>query len=165
MLIAAMNPTPKGDVAPGEVGKRAMDHYLSRLSGPLLDRIDIHVEVPAVPYTDLLQDDQCEPSAEIRRRVTRAREVQSGRFGRSRIFCNAQMSSRHIRTHCRIDEASRRLLEAAIDKFGLSARAFNRVLKIARTIADLEGAPDVGANHISEAIQYRNLDRGARHTV
>jgi magnesium chelatase family protein len=97
--------------------------------------------------------------------VTRAREIQTERFSRSRIFCNAQMSSRHIRAHCRIDEACRRLLEAAIDKFGLSARAFNRVLKIARTIADLGGAPEIGAGHISEAIQYRSLDRGARHAA
>jgi len=166
MLVAAMNPCPCGYFGDRKHACRCsypqIHRYRAKISGPLLDRIDIHVEVPAVPYADLLQDSQSEPSAEIRRRVTRAREVQSERFCRSRIFCNAQMSSRHIRTHCRIDEASRRLLEAAIDKFGLSARAFNRVLKIARTIADLESAPDIGASHISEAIQYRNLDRGTK---
>jgi len=166
MLVAAMNPCPCGYFGDRKHACRCsypqIRRYRTKISGPLLDRIDIHVEVPAVPHADLLQDAQSEPSAEIRRRVTRAREVQSERFSRSRIFCNAQMSSRHIRTHCRIDEASRRLLEAAIDKFGFSARAFNRVLKIARTIADLQSAPDIGASHVSEAIQYRNLDRGAR---
>jgi magnesium chelatase family protein len=169
MLVAAMNPCPCGYYGDRKHACRCsppqIHRYRARISGPLLDRIDIHVEVPAVPHADLLQDVQCEPSAEIRRRVTRAREIQSERFSRSRIFCNAQMSSRHIRAHCRIDEASRRLLEAAIDRFGLSARAFNRVLKIARTIADLEGARDIGTHQISEAIQYRSLDRGARHAA
>ena len=162
-----MNPYPCGYFGDRKHACRCtypqIHRYRSKISGPLLDRIDIHVEVPAVPYTDLLQDAQSEPSAEIRRRVAAAREVQSARFSRSRIFCNAQMSSRHIRAHCRVDEASRRLLEAAIDKFGLSARAFNRVLKIARTIADLGGAPEIGAAHISEAIQYRSLDRASQH--
>jgi magnesium chelatase family protein len=130
------------------------------MSGPLLDRIDLHVDVPAVPHADLLQDAQAEPSAAIRERVTRAREIQSTRFARSKIFCNAKMSSRLLRTHCRIDDPSRRLLESAIEKLGLSARAYNRILKIARTIADLEGSADISANHISEAIQYRTLDRG-----
>ena len=166
MLVAAMNPCPCGYLGDPKHACRCtypqIHRYRSKISGPLLDRIDIHVEVPAVPYQDLLQDAQAEPSAEIRRRVTAAREVQSARFSRSKIFCNAQMGSRHIRTHCRIDEASRRLLEAAIDKLGLSARAFNRVLKITRTIADLEGAAEIGVAHISEAIQYRNLDRGSR---
>ena len=166
MLVAAMNPCPCGYFGDPKHACRCsypqIHRYRSKISGPLLDRIDIHVEVPAVPYADLLQDAQSEPSAEIRRRVAAARDIQSARFSRSRIFCNAQMSSRHIRSHCRIDEASRRLLETAIDKFGLSARAFNRVLKIARTIADLEAAADIGVSHISEAIQYRNLDRGAR---
>jgi magnesium chelatase family protein len=166
MLVAAMNPCPCGYFGDPKHACRCsypqIHRYRSKISGPLLDRIDIHVEVPAVPYADLLQDAQSEPSAEIRRRVSAAREVQSARFSRSRIFCNAQMSSRHIRSHCRIDEASRRLLETAIDRFGLSARAFNRVLKIARTIADLEAAAHIGVTHISEAIQYRNLDRGTR---
>jgi magnesium chelatase family protein len=168
MLVAAMNPCPCGYLGDPKHACRCtypqVHRYRSKISGPLLDRIDIHVEVPAVPYQDLLQDAQAEPSAEIRRRVSRAREVQSARFTRSKIFCNALMGSRLIRTHCRIDDASRRLLEAAIDKLGLSARAFNRVLKIARTIADLGGEPDIGVAHISEAIQYRTLDRGSRMT-
>jgi len=168
MLVAAMNPCPCGYLGDPKHACRCtypqIHRYRSKISGPLLDRIDLHLEVPAVPYQDLLQDVQAEPSAEIRRRVSRARDLQSQRFARSRIFCNAQMGSRHIRTHCRIDDACRRLLEAAIDKLGLSARAFNRVLKIARTIADLEGAADIGVAHVSEAIQYRSLDRGSRFT-
>jgi magnesium chelatase family protein len=136
--------------------------YRSKISGPLLDRIDIHVEVPAVPYKDLMQESYAEPSKNIRQRVSAARDIQSRRFGRSQIYCNAQMSSRRIKTHCKIDGASRRLLESAIDKLGLSARAFNRILKIARTIADLEGQKDVQVDHISEAIQYRSLDRGTQ---
>ena len=166
MLVAAMNPCPCGYLGDPKHACRCtypqIHRYRSKISGPLLDRIDLHMEVPAVPYQDLLQDAQAEPSAEIRRRVSRARDLQSQRFARSRIFCNAQMGSRHIRTHCRIDDACRCLLEAAIDKLGLSARAFNRVLKIARTIADLQGAADIGVAHVSEAIQYRSLDRGSR---
>jgi magnesium chelatase family protein len=166
MLVAAMNPCPCGYLGDPKHACRCtypqIHRYRSRISGPLLDRIDIHVEVPAVPYTELLHETQAEPSAAIRRRVARARSVQSERFARTRIFCNAQMASRHIRSHCRIGEASRRLLESAIDKLGLSARAYNRVLKIARTIADLEGAENIGAGHIAEAIQYRSLERGGR---
>jgi len=166
MLVAAMNPCPCGYLGDPKHACRCtypqIHRYRSKISGPLLDRIDLHMEVPAVPYQDLLQDARAEPSAEIRRRVSRARDLQSQRFARSRIFCNAQMGSRHIRTHCRIDDACRCLLEAAIDKLGLSARAFNRVLKIARTIADLQGAADIGVAHVSEAIQYRSLDRGSR---
>jgi magnesium chelatase family protein len=115
-----------------------------------------------VPHADLLKDADAEPSENIRQRVTAARTVQSKRFSRAKIYSNAQMSSRHIKTHCNIDNDSRRLLESAIDKLGLSARAFNRVLKIARTIADLEGEKDIQVDHISEAIQYRNLDRGSQ---
>jgi magnesium chelatase family protein len=166
MLVAAMNPCPCGYLGDAKHACRCtypqIHRYRSRISGPLLDRIDIHVEVPAVPYTELLDETQAEPSAAIRGRVARARGVQSERFARTRIFCNAQMASRHIRGHCRIDAASRRLLESAIDKLGLSARAHNRVLKIARTIADLEGTENIGAGHIAEAIQYRSLERGGR---
>ena len=115
-----------------------------------------------MPYKDLMQESYAEPSEDIRRRVSGARDIQSKRFTRTKIFCNAKMSSRHIKTHCKIDDTSRRLLESAIDKLGLSARAFNRVLKIARTIADLAGSPDLQVDHISEAIQYRNLDRGSQ---
>jgi magnesium chelatase family protein len=166
MLVAAMNPCPCGYFADPKHECRCthqqIHRYRSKISGPLLDRIDIHVEVPAVPHKDLMKDADAEPSEDIRRRVTAARAIQSKRFTRAKIYCNAQMSSRHIKTHCNIDDASRRLLESAIDKLGLSARAFNRVLKIARTIADLEGEKDIQVDHISEAIQYRNLDRGSQ---
>ena len=166
MLVAAMNPCPCGYFADPKHTCRCsyqqMHRYRSKISGPLLDRIDMHVEVPAVPYKDLMQESYAEPSKDIRRRVSGARDIQSQRFVRSKIFCNAKMSSRHIKTHCQIDDTSRRLLESAIDKLGLSARAFNRVLKIARTIADLEGSQDIQVDHISEAIQYRNLDRGSQ---
>jgi magnesium chelatase family protein len=107
-----------------------------------------------------MQDHAAEASESIRQRVAAAREIQARRLSRTKIFCNAQMSSRHIKRHCQVDESSCRLLEAAIDKLGLSARAYNRILKIARTIADLEHAVQISAAHISEAIQYRNLDRG-----
>ncbi|MCU0538334.1 MAG: YifB family Mg chelatase-like AAA ATPase [Desulfobacterales bacterium] len=166
MLVAAMNPCPCGYYGdrthPCRCTAALIHRYRARISGPLLDRIDIHVDVPAVPYRELVEDAAAETSSVIRARVMAARGLQAARFARARIFCNAQMSSRHIRSFCAIDEASRRLLETAIDRLGLSARAFNRLLKIARTIADLAGAADIGVAHISEAIQYRSLDRGGR---
>ncbi len=118
------------------------------------------MEVPAVPYRDLIGEIRAESSEEIRKRVTAARSLQSERFSRSKIYCNAHMSSRHIRKHCKIDDASCNLLESAIDRLGLSARGFNRILKIGRTIADLEGVDAIQSHHIAEAIQYRTLDRG-----
>ena len=163
MLVAAMNPCPCGYFSDSKHECRCTFHqihrYRSKISGPLMDRIDIHVEVPAVPYKDLKQPGNSEPSTSIRKRVTAARQIQSRRFKRAKIYSNAQMNSRHIKHHCRIDDASHRLLESAIDKLGLSARAFNRILKIARTIADLDQNPDLSTTHIAEAIQYRNLDR------
>ncbi len=137
-----------------------MHRYRSKISGPLFDRIDIHVEVPAVPHKDLLGGTATEPSEEIRKRVAAARSLQSKRLKRTKIYCNSQMVNRQIKKYCQIDEASGNLLENAIDKFGLSARAYNRILKIARTIADLEGVSNIQVDHISEAIQYRTLDRG-----
>jgi magnesium chelatase family protein len=164
MLVAAMNPCPCGYLSDPKHECRCthqqIHRYRSKISGPLLDRIDMHVEVPAVPYKDLMQDHAAEASESIRQRVAAAREIQARRLSRTKIFCNAQMSSRHIKRHCQVDEVSCRLLETAIDKLGLSARAYNRILKIARTIADLEQSEDIDAAHISEAIQYRNLDRG-----
>jgi magnesium chelatase family protein len=117
------------------------------------------VEVPAVPHSDLTKIKASEPSAVIAARVEKARDIQTRRFARTKIHSNARMGSRHIKAHCRIDADSRRLLQTAIDKLGLSARAYHRVLKIARTIADLAGSSQIGTDHISEAIQYRNLDR------
>ncbi len=164
MLVAAMNPCPCGYLSDPKHECRCthqqVHRYRSKISGPLLDRIDMHIEVPAVPYKDLMQDHATEASETIRRRVAAARKIQAQRLSRTKIFCNARMSSRHIKKHCSVDDASCRLLESAIDKLGLSARAYNRILKIARTIADLEKFEDISTAHISEAIQYRNLDRG-----
>ena len=165
MLVAAMNPCPCGYLGDNKHECHCSHHqihrYRSKISGPLLDRIDLHVEVPAVPYKDLSQQAPSEPSAQIRHRITDARSIQSKRFAGSKIHCNAQMANRHIKKHCQINQAADLLLEAAIDKLGLSARAYNRILKISRTIADLEKAPDITPHHIAEAIQYRNLDRKA----
>ena len=166
MLTAAMNPCPCGYFSDPKHECRCtfqqIHRYRSKISGPLMDRIDIHVEVPAVPYKDLKGEFLAESSADIRKRVAAARSIQSQRFARTKIYCNAHMSNRHIKKYCQVDEASSSLLEAAIDKLGLSARAYNRILKIALTIADLENESDIKVDHISEAIQYRTLDRGKR---
>lgn len=166
MLIAAMNPCPCGYFSDPKHECRCsypqIHRYRSKISGPLMDRIDIHVEVPAVPYKDLIGEANSESSEVISARVTAARAHQSERFKRTKIYCNAQMINRHIKKHCKIDEASCDLLESAIDKLGLSARAYNRILKIARTIADLDDVSDISVNHIAEAVQYRSLDRGKR---
>jgi magnesium chelatase family protein len=132
---------------------------VSKISGPLLDRIDIHVDVPAVKFKELASDAPGESSEAIRERVDRARRIQLERFHSEKIFCNAQMSSRLIRKYCLIDSASKGLLENAITRLGLSARAYDRILKVSRTLADLEEKPNIEAQHVSEAIQYRTLDR------
>jgi magnesium chelatase family protein len=124
-----------------------------------MDRIDIHLEVPSVPYKDLSGVTGSESSEKILGRVMKARDIQNRRFRRSKVHTNAGMSSRQIKKHCETDAESDTLLERAMDKFGLSARAHSRILKIARTIADLEGAPDIRAPHVAESIQYRTLDR------
>ncbi len=163
MLIAAMNPCPCGFYTdPNRECTCTIPQilrYRSKISGPLMDRIDIHIEVPAVRYRDLSGDTSGEDSATIKKRVNRAREIQRQRFSGKKIYCNAQMSPRHLKKFCQIEEDSKGLLEQAIDKLGLSARAYTRILKIARTIADLEGIEAIVASHISEAIQYRSLDR------
>ena len=164
MLVGAMNPCPCGYYSDPKHECRCsfqqIQRYRARVSGPLMDRIDIHVEVPAVPYKDLTADVVNESSERIRSRVDAARRIQATRFKRSRIHANAQMRSRHIRRHCQIDSAAHVLLETAIDRLGLSARAHNRILKISRTIADLATKRDINVDHVSEAIQYRTLDRG-----
>jgi magnesium chelatase family protein len=164
MLVAAMNPCPCGYFSDPNhectCTYAKIYRYRSKISGPLLDRIDIHVEVPGVPYKDLASKQDATTSADIRERMNRARVIQSERLGRTKIHCNAQMNNRQIRRYCTVDRDSHRLLEAAIDKLGLSARAYNRILRIGRTIADLEQAERIAANHVSEAIQYRSLDRG-----
>jgi magnesium chelatase family protein len=137
-----------------------MLRYMSKISGPLLDRIDIHIEVTPVPFEKLSDDRKAESSVDIRRRVTAARELQTLRFEYlEKVHYNAQMSSKQIREFCKLDEASKQLLKTAMERLNLSARAYDRILKVSRTIADLEAAPEITCAHISEAIQYRSLDR------
>jgi magnesium chelatase family protein len=136
-----------------------IQRYLQRISGPLLDRIDIHLDVPGVKYKELRAEASAESSADIRARVERGRHAQLERFAGSKIYSNAQMTPRLIRKHCRLDAASEQLLENAMTRMGLSARAHDRILKVARTIADLEGGKAIEPKHIAEAIQYRTLDR------
>ena len=163
MLVAAMNPCPCGYFSDPNhectCTYTKIHRYRSKISGPLMDRIDIHVEVSGVPYKDLASQQDATTSADIRERMNRARAIQSERLRLTKVNCNAQMNNRQIRRYCIIDRDSHRLLEAAIDKLGLSARAYTRILRISRTIADLERAERIGANHVSEAIQYRSLDR------
>ena len=158
MLIAAMNPCPCGFFGDSTRECRCtpgiIQRYLGKISGPLLDRIDIHVEVPAVPYKELRSNGASESSADMRSRVERARAVQHARG-----FVNACMPSRLIRKQCALDDAGERTLEMAVRKMGLSARAHDRILKVARTIADLDESPTVSAKHLAEAVQYRSLDR------
>ncbi len=136
-----------------------IQRYISKISGPLLDRIDIHIDVPAVNYKELRSSASPESSEAISARVTRARQIQLQRFHADRIYCNAQMSPRQIRSFCELSNDCERLLERAITQQGLSARAHDRILKVSRTVADLELAPAILPKHIAEAIQYRTLDR------
>jgi magnesium chelatase family protein len=164
MLAAAMNPCPCGYF--GDPTREChctppmIQRYVSKISGPLLDRIDIHIEVPAVKYRELRGPASSEDSAGVRARVIAAREQQLARFkGEKKIYSNAQMASRQIRKHCAISAEGEKLLENAVTRLGLSARAHDRILKVARTIADLDGAENLEPKHLSEAIQYRTLDR------
>jgi magnesium chelatase family protein len=164
MLAAAMNPCPCGYFGDPthscSCGPVSIERYRSRISGPLLDRIDIHLEVPAVAYGDLVDTQSSESSASIRDRVERARAVQRVRFqDQPGVHANAHMSVRDLRRHCRLSDPVESILRQAVLRLGLSARAYHRVLKIARTIADLAGAAELGKEHVSEAIQYRSLDR------
>lgn len=137
-----------------------MRTYQSRVSGPLMDRIDLQVEVPAVPFKELSADTCGPSSAAIRAQVMEARARQAQRLASGKIFCNAQMTTRQTRQWCKLSDDGLRLLERAMERFKLSARAYGRILKISRTIADLDGAADIGLAHLSEAIGYRSLDRG-----
>jgi magnesium chelatase family protein len=164
MLVASMNPSPGGYFndpdAPVTSSPAEMQRYLSKISGPLLDRIDIHIEVTPVPFEKLSEDRKGEGSVEIRKRVTAARELQTARFSElDNVHYNAQMNTKQIREYCKLDEASKGLLKNAMERLNLSARAYDRILKVARTIADLAHAPNINGSHISEAIQYRSLDR------
>jgi magnesium chelatase family protein len=164
MLVAAMNPCPCG--YSGDPTRKCrcspveIQRYIGRISGPLVDRIDIHVEVPAVPYAKLRDEREAEPSARMRERVVAAREVQRRRFGDSRTT-NARMSPKQLRAHCKLDDAGEALLKQAVTSLGLSARAHDKILRVARTIADLAGARDIAEEHVLEAVQYRKLDRSA----
>lgn len=164
MLIAAMNPCPCGYYNHPEkdcvCGPGIVQKYLNKISGPLLDRIDIHVEVVPVPFRELSSQRQAEPSTMIRDRVIRAREIQEKRYTDNRgIHCNAQMSTKMLRQICQITEEGHTLLKNAMEKLSLSARAYDRILKVSRTIADLDGCPDIKTEHLAEAIHYRSLDR------
>jgi magnesium chelatase family protein len=163
MLVAAMNPCKCGFHGDPFHQCLCTPHqvqtYRSKVSGPLMDRIDIHVEVPAIKFSEVSSDTDSEPSSSIRERVTRAREIQQKRFKDDTIHANAHMKPRHLRKYCKIDSDCQALMETAMNRLGLSARAYNRVLKVSRTIADIEGSETILSEHISEAIQYRSLDR------
>lgn len=163
MLVSAMNPCKCGQSGDNSLSctctPREIHQYRSRISGPLLDRIDIHIEVPAVRYRELADRSESESSAAIAKRVTAAREIQQQRFAGTRVHANSQMNPRQIRKFCEPDAAGHRLLELVTERLGFSARAYTRILKVARTIADLEGASGITEPHLAEAIQYRSLDR------
>jgi len=164
MLVASMNPSPSGYFNdPGAAlssSPNEMQRYLSKVSGPLLDRIDIHIEVTPVPFEKLSETAKAESSVAIRARVTQAREIQTLRYLEiESVNYNAQMSTKHIREYCQLNETSLQLLKMAMERLNLSARAYDRILKVSRTIADLEGTFEVNSTHIAEAIQYRSLDR------
>jgi len=163
MLVAAMNPCPcgyRGDPKHRcDCSKEAIRRYWSKISGPLLDRIDIHVEVPSVQWRDLTGISEGESSDTIRARVNTARTIQLNRLTKAGLFCNAQMRSALIKRHCALSKESMNFLEKAVEKLGLSARAYHRILKIARTIADLENIETIQPPHVAEAVQYRSLDR------
>lgn len=164
MLVASMNPCPCGYYnhpekecvcAPGTVQK-----YLNKISGPLLDRIDIHIEVTPVPFRELSSERKSEPSHEVRERVIKAREIQEKRYAnKNNVYCNAQISSKQLSEVCKIPEEGQQLLKTAMERLGLSARAYDRILKVSRTIADLAGSENISTEHLAEAIQYRSLDR------
>ena len=163
MLVAAMNPCPCGyfghPTRKCTCSPRAVHKYLGRVSGPLLDRLDIHVEVPPVQFSELSGAPKAECSAEIRRRVNAAREIQRERYRELPVTCNARLTTPLLKQFCKLSADAESILKNAFDRMGLSARAYDRILKVARTIADLEGSGRIGAGHIAEALQYRSLDR------
>ena len=166
MLVASMNPCPCGyygskthecTCTPLQISR-----YLSKLSGPLMDRIDLQIEVSGVTYDDLAVRDYAEPSCEIKKRVDKARAIQLERYKGTGVYSNSKMNSEMITRYCATDAESEKILKTAFDRMGLTARAYTRILKVARTIADLEGAEKISAAHISEALQYRSLDRSLK---
>lgn len=164
MLVASMNPCPCGYYNHPEMdcvcGPGIVQKYLNKISGPLLDRIDIHVEVVPVPFRELTEARTSEQSESVRERVVKARKIQEDRYEENKgIHCNAQMSSKLLRNICHVDDTGQTLLKNAMEKLSLSARAYDRILKVSRTIADLDGSPDIKTDHLAEAIHYRSLDR------
>lgn len=163
MLVCAMNPCPCGyyghPTRKCTCSKTAVEKYLSRISGPLLDRLDLHVEVPPVNYSDLSSPSGGEPSAKIKERVNKTRSIQQERYKGTGISCNARLTPSMLRRYCVMTDSANRLLQSAFEGMGLSARAYDRIVKVARTIADLDGSEKINEYHIAEAVQYRNLDR------
>ncbi len=164
MLVAAMNPCPCGYFGDPKRECRCspnhVDRYRRRISGPLLDRIDLHVEVPAVGFREMSGTEQSESSSAIRARVEAARTVQRGRFeSASKVRCNARMTAKMIKTHCALNSEAEGLMQMAMTELNFSARAYDRILKVARTIADLDEEQTIASHHVAEAIQYRTLDR------
>ena len=168
MLVAAMNPCPCGyfndPTRHCKCTPPQIQRYISKISGPLLDRINIHVEAPAVAYKELSSDERAEPSRAIRERVLEARQVQQERFaGRPKCRANAQMTHGLLKAHCKLDSEGKELLRQAMEELHLSARAYDRILKVARTISDLARSDGIRPPHLLEAIQYRTLDRNLWH--
>ena len=163
MLVASMNPCPCGNYGSSTAvctcSPSQIQNYLKRLSGPLLDRIDLKIDVERVTFLDITTKSEEEPSSEIKKRVDKAREIQRQRFKGSGIYTNAKMNTRMINEFCKLDAESEELIKMAFDKFGISARGYTRILKTARTIADLDGCENINSSHIAEALAYRNLDK------
>jgi magnesium chelatase family protein len=163
MLVGAMNPCPCGYYTDPHKACRCnpnkIQNYIGKISGPLLDRIDIHIELPSIKYKELVDTKEAESSTAIKSRVEKARAIQRERFKAEGIFYNAQMNTKLIKKYCVLDSEAKELLRMAMNELGLSARAYDKILKVARTIADLASSETIPAEHISEAIQYRSLDR------
>ena len=164
MLVAAMNPSPNGDFYnpndPLADSKNNIQRYLSKLSGPLMDRIDLQIEVLPVTYDKLSEKESSESSYEVRKRVIEARENQQNRYAKYKgVYCNAQLSTKQMNNHCILDKKGDKILKHAIEKLNLSARSYARIKKVSRTIADLDKSDKILSKHIAEAVQYRSLDR------
>lgn len=163
MLIASMNPCPCGYYGAKSkncnCSKSQIDKYINKISGPMLDRIDIHIEVEAVDYQKLESEEKIETSAEIRKRVNKARKIGQERYKEYSIYSNSELTPNLIQKYCKLGKREKEILKSAFDKLGFSARAYGRILKVARTIADLDEKEDIELKHITEAIKYRDLDR------
>lgn len=163
MFVASMNPCPCGFFGSKEkectCSPKAIEKYMGKISGPLLDRIDIQIEVSPVKYQKLEEEKIVESSEEIKKRVNKARKIQQERYKENKIYSNAELTPKLVSKYCKLDKESKKILQSAFERLGLSARAHGRILKVARTIADLDGQENISANHIAEAIQYRSLDK------